>query len=81
VMVSVALSKLGCTELIFVEPGVKVSGQYYRDFLLSEQLLPAMRHIASDVYTFQQESAPAYRARKTIELLQHETLDFITLDL
>ena len=29
VMVSVAVSKLGCTELIFVEPGVKVDGAYY----------------------------------------------------
>ena len=34
VMVSVAVSKLGCTELIFVEPGVKVDGAYYRDRLL-----------------------------------------------
>ena len=29
VMVSVAVSKLGCTELIFVEPRVKVKGAYY----------------------------------------------------
>jgi len=28
-MVSVAVSKLGCTELIFVQPGAKVSGAYY----------------------------------------------------
>ena len=31
VMVSITVSKLGCTELIFVEPGVKVDGAYYRD--------------------------------------------------
>ena len=29
VMVSVAVSKLGCTELIFVDPGMKVDGAYY----------------------------------------------------
>ena len=29
VMVSVAISKLACTELIFLEPGVKVDGAYY----------------------------------------------------
>ena len=29
VMVSVEVSKLGCTELIFVELGVKVDGAYY----------------------------------------------------
>ena len=27
-MVSVAVSQLGCTELFFVEPGVKVEGRY-----------------------------------------------------
>src|SRR5215469_9486537 len=31
VMVSVAVSKLGCTELMFVEPGAKVNGVYYRE--------------------------------------------------
>ena len=49
VMVSVAVSKLGCTGLVFVEPGVKVNGQHYRDVLLSQELLPAIRHIADDM--------------------------------
>ena len=80
-MVSVAVSKLGCTGLIFVEPGVKVNGQYYHEFLLSGQLLPAIRRIAGDIYTFQQDSAPAHRVRETIKLLQRETPDFITPDL
>jgi hypothetical protein len=81
VMVSVAVSKLGCSELIFVEPGTEVNGQYYREFLLSDQLLPAIRRIAGDVYTFQQDSAPAHRARETIALLQRETPDFISPEL
>ena len=34
VMVSVAVSKLGWSDLIFVELGVKVSGTYYSDVLL-----------------------------------------------
>ena len=42
VMVSLAVSKLGCTELIFVELGVKVDGAYYQDVLLSHQMLPAI---------------------------------------
>ena len=42
VIVSVVVSKLGCTELIFVEPGVKVDGAYYRDVLLSHQMNPAI---------------------------------------
>jgi len=33
-MVSVAMSQVGMTELIFVNPGVKVKGQYYCDVLL-----------------------------------------------
>ena len=60
VMVSVAVSKLGCTELIFVEPRVKVDGAYYRDVLLSHPVLPAIRHLAGDVFVFQQDSTPAH---------------------
>ena len=37
-MVSVGIAKLGCTDLVFVDPGVKISGAYYRDVLLSKQL-------------------------------------------
>ena len=35
VMVSVAVSQVGMTELIFVNPGVKVNSQYYCNVLLS----------------------------------------------
>jgi transposase len=81
IMVSVAVSKMGVTELIFVDPGVKVNGQYYRDVLLSQQMLPAIKHVAGDAFVFQQDSAPAHRARDTIQLLQRETPDFIGPDL
>ena len=46
VMVSVAVSQVGMTELILVNPGVKVNGQYYCDVLLSQQMLPAIRRVA-----------------------------------
>jgi len=46
VMASVAMSQVGMTELIFVNPGVKVKGQYYCNVLLSQQLLPAIKHVA-----------------------------------
>ena len=42
VMVSVSVSQLGITELIFVNPGAKVNGQYDCDVLLSQQMLPAI---------------------------------------
>jgi len=54
-MVSVAVLKLGCSELFFVEPGVKVNGCYYRDMLLKQQMLPVMHRVAGDVFVFQQE--------------------------
>ena len=46
VMVSVAMSLVGMTELIFVNPGVKVNGQYYCDVLLSQQMLSAIKCVA-----------------------------------
>ena len=78
---SVAVSKLGCTELIFVEPGVKVDGAYYLDVLLSHQMLPAIRHLAGDVFVFQQDSSPAHHARARVEYLRQTTPEFILPDL
>jgi len=76
VMVSVGVSVLGQTNLHFVDPGVKVNGQYYRDILLTRDLLPDIKQY-SDYFTFQQDGAPADRARETVELLKVETSDFI----
>jgi len=45
VMVSVAVSQVVMTELIFVNPGVKVKGQYYCNVLLSQQMLLAIKHV------------------------------------
>ena len=81
IMVSVAVSKLGFTDLIFVEPGVKVNGACYRDVLLQKEMLPAIRSIAGEVFIFQQDSAPAHRAQDTVALLAHETPRFIGPDL
>ena len=69
VMVSVGVSKLGVTDLIFIYPGAKVNGAYYRSVLLSQQLLPVMRDVSGDFFIFQQDSAPAHRARDTERLL------------
>jgi len=46
VMVSIAVSQVGMTELIFVNPGVKANGQNYCDVLLSQQMLPAIIRVA-----------------------------------
>jgi DDE superfamily endonuclease len=75
-MVSVGVSALGTTSIHFIEPGVKVNGQYYREVLLMDKLLPDIRQL-SEFYVFQQDSAPAHRARETVDLLTRETPEFI----
>ena len=52
VMVSVAVSLLGTTELMFIEPGVKINGAYYDDVLLGQHLLLAIRSVAGDFFTY-----------------------------
>lgn len=78
VMVSVGVSALGCTELIFIEPGVKINGAFYRDVLLTHRLLPAIREVSGEFFIFQQDSAPSHRARETVEFLKRSTPEFIT---
>jgi len=53
---------------------------YYREVLLKEKLLPCIKEISSDNFIFQQDSAPAHRARDTIALLSREMPDFISPD-
>ena len=74
-MVSTVVSKMGMTELIFVDPGMKVIGQYYRDVLLSQQMLPAIKNVACDTFVFQQDNAPSHCAKDTTELLHQEMPD------
>jgi len=80
-MVLVGVSKLGCTHLIFVDPGVKINGCYYHEVLVIQQLSPAIWQVSGDFFVFQQDSASAHRAHETIKLLQWETPAFISPDL
>ena len=75
VMVSVVVSLLETTELMFIEPGVKISGAYYRDVLLGQHFLPAIRSVAWDFFTY---NAAAQRAGDTVEFLSRNTPDFIS---
>jgi len=79
-MVPVGVSKLGQTQLLFVDPAVKINGAYYRDVLFTQQLLPVVQEISGD-FILQQDSAPAHLARDTIKLLERETPTFIAPDL
>jgi len=76
VMVSVAMSALGRTSIHFVDPGVKINGKYYREVLLTRDLLPDIRQY-SEYFIFQHDGAPVHRARETVELLKEVMPDFI----
>jgi len=66
------------TELIFVVPGMKVIDQYYHNVLLSQQMLPASKLVASDTFVCQHSISSC---KDTIKQLQQETPDLIGLDL
>jgi len=44
-------------------------------------MLPAIKHVASDMFVFQQDNAPSHRTKDTIKLLQQKTPNFFGLDL
>ena len=51
-MVSVAVSSLGATQLHFLEPGVKVSGDYYRNTVLLNVCFCWISALFSGITTF-----------------------------
>ena len=66
---SVGVSKLSnYTNLIFVDPAVKVDGAYYHDVLLSQQLLPAIMSGLWRVLHLSARRCPSALARETINL-------------
>jgi len=60
-IVSVGVSALGTTSIHFIEPGVKVIGQYYREDLMMQKLLLTVKLLRVS----------------TVELLTMETTEFI----
>jgi len=58
VMVSVAVSKLCKTDLVFVQPGAKINRVYYCENVLEQGLLPAIRRISNNDFVFKQDEAP-----------------------
>ena len=49
-----------------------VNGDNYRNTVLLNMLLPDIRSVFTDYYLFQQDGAPAHRARDTVTMLQRE---------
>jgi hypothetical protein len=77
VMVSVAVSKLGKTSPFFVVPKAKVNSSYYCEEVLERGLLPEIRKLSGEDFTFQQDGAPAHRSRQTIAFLGQNVPAFI----
>jgi len=57
-IVSVAVSKLGKTDLAFVQPSAKINSVYYYENVLEQGLLPAIYRISNNDFVFQQDGAP-----------------------
>ena len=54
-MVSVTVSKLGKTNLVFEHPGAKINSVYYCENVLEHSLLPAIRCISNNDFVFKQD--------------------------
>jgi len=80
-MMFVGVSKFRKTNLILVDPGVKINGTYCHDVLLSEQLLPVMCDISNKFFIFQRDSARAHRACETVSTVEWEKPAFMSSDL
>lgn len=79
VMVWAGICATGKTPLIFVDQGVKINQEVYRRDILEAEVLPwARRHFGQKSWTFQQDSAPAHRARNTQEWCKANFPRFIT---
>ena len=65
--------------LIFIDQGVKVNQEVYRRKTVGGVLLPrSQQHFGNRQWTFQQDSAPAHKTRKTEEWCRNKFPDFIS---
>ena len=79
VMVWGAVSSRGKFPLVFVESGVKVNAAYYREAILEGCLkAEAQRVFGLGQWTFQQDSAPAHKAKIVQDWCRAQIPDFIS---
>ncbi|PIC32571.1 hypothetical protein B9Z55_012846 [Caenorhabditis nigoni] len=79
VMVFGAICADGKMPLIFVDPGAKVNQFYYREKILEAGVLPwARSHFGNHPYIFQQDGAPAHRAKDTQKWCKDNFPEFIS---
>lgn len=77
-MVWAAVSKSSRSPLFFVEKGVKIDAVYYREQVLKNGLLPWTQKVFGNRHwVFQQDSAPAHKAKTTQQWLENNVPEFI----
>jgi len=76
-MLSVGVSRMGKTRVVFIDPGVNSS--YFCNIVLEKGLLPDIRAICRHYrwWTLQQDGAPAHTARTTMDYLKKEHINCI----
>ena len=68
-MVWAAVTPTGCSPLVFIEKGVKINQQIYREKILNDALLPwVSKKFGRNHWTFQQDSAPPHKAHSPASL-------------
>lgn len=79
VMVWAGICATGKTPLVFVEKGVKIDTEYYLKHVLQDVLHPwSQSHFNQRTWTFQQDSAPAHKAKKVQTWCKENFPGFIT---
>ena len=79
VMVWAGVSGQGKTKLFFVEPGAKIDAKYYLEKILKGPVKNCSQTIfQNQSWTFQQDSAPAHKARISVDFCRENLPDFIS---
>jgi len=82
VMVSVGVSHMGKTNMIFIDSDAKVNSSYHCQFILGKSLLTDIQaRCHQHKWTFQQDGAPVHTACNTTDYLKKAKIDFIEPDM
>ena len=76
VMVWVAISADGVSRPLFIEPGAKINAKYYQDKVLAPFF--DKDRLWKTGLTFHHDSAPAHKARTTLQWLDDRNIRYIT---
>lgn len=79
VMVWGGISRKGKLPLLFIDKGVKINQEYYISNVLENHLLVHAKEMyGEDYFCFQQDSAPAHKAKRTQAWCKENLPDFIS---